>query len=304
MRPKAGRFPFSGRRSRFRQGVVIRGDETGLSARARLMKTRRGTWVDASLFPDARRECLEIVERVARELEDSGVVEMLRGERKHLGGTELGKRISRRERAYSGYGWWYGSWHFKWEAMELLADKARKHELPEEHEAYLRAARARQRVDTCGACGRALRPEEPAHFGAEVYVGFPPIRWRLAESPRVCQPRYERTVLCGSCSPEWLSPGRGDVVAQLCANCERPMVYRLTTSTMRRTFCSEACGYAYHGRLANQRRKERGAVEREKVCEVCGKEFTATRKDAKTCSRGCKQKAYRQRQREAREDCR
>src|SRR5215207_2096893 len=71
--------------------------ESGLSARARLMKTRRGTWVDESLFPEARRECLEIVERAARELEDSGIVEMLRGERKRLGETQLGERISRGE---------------------------------------------------------------------------------------------------------------------------------------------------------------------------------------------------------------
>jgi len=30
-------------------------------------------------------------------------VEMLRGERKHLGGTELGERISERERTYSSF---------------------------------------------------------------------------------------------------------------------------------------------------------------------------------------------------------
>jgi predicted nucleic acid-binding Zn ribbon protein len=36
-----------------------------------------------------------------------------------------------------------------------------------------------------------------------------------------------------------------------------------------------------------------------KVCEVCGEEFTATRRDQKTCSRACKQKAYRRRRKEA-----
>ena len=34
---------------------------------------------------------------------------------------------------------------------------------------------------------------------------------------------------------------------------------------------------------------------REKVCEVCGKAFTATRRDTKTCSSPCRQKAYRRR---------
>lgn len=277
-------------------------DDTSLSARARLMKTRRGTWVDEGLFPEARRECLEIIERVVSESEESGILKMLRGERKHLGDTELGERISRRERIYSGFGWWYGSWYFKREAMELFAERIREHELPEENDARLLAFRALGHVDTCGACGRSLLSGEPVHLGAEVYVGFPPIRLRYSYAPLVCQPRYQRTVLCGSCSPKWLSPGRGDVVAQLCARCERPMVYRLTASTMRRTFCSEACGRAYRDQLRNQRRKERSAVEREKICEVCGNEFTAPRKDSKTCSPACKQKAYRQRKREARQD--
>ncbi len=276
-------------------------DDTGLSARARLMKTRHGTWVDESLFPEARWECLEIIERVARESEDSSIVEMLRGERKRLGDTELGERISRRESTYSKYGWWFGSWERNREAMELLAERANEHELPEEHEAWLLARRAHERVDRCGACGRSLRPGEPVRFGAEVYTGFPPIRWRWAEGPRLCEPRYQRTVLCESCSPEWLTPGRGNVVAQLCARCERPMVYRLTPSAMGRTFCSDTCRGAYHDQLRNQLRKERGAAEREKVCEICGKEFTATRKDAKTCSQVCRQKAYRRRLQEARQ---
>jgi hypothetical protein len=277
-------------------------DDTSLSARARLMKSRRGTWVDEGLFLEARRECLEIIERVARESEDSGIVEMLRGERKHLGDTELGERITQHHRSYSRYGLWYGSWRRNRDAMELFAERANGHELPEEHEAWLLAQEAYQRVDRCGACGRSLHPGEAVHFGAEVYTGFPPIRWRRAEGPRLGEPRYQRTVLCESCSPAWLTPGTGDVVAQLCAQCERPMVYRLTASTMGRTFCSDACRGVYHGQLRNQLRKERGAAEREKTCEVCGKEFTATRKDAKTCSPGCKQKAYRQRRREARQN--
>ncbi|QIN78330.1 hypothetical protein GBA65_07145 [Rubrobacter marinus] len=234
---------------------------------------------------------------MARETEDSGIVELLRGERKHLDDTELGERISQREKSYARFGWEYGSRHFKWDAMELFAERVREHELPEEREARSLAFRAREHVDECGACGHSLLPGEPVHFGAEVYVGFPPIRWRWVDPPLVGKPHYQRTVLCGSCSPEWLTPGRGDVVAQLCARCERPMVYRLTASSMRRTFCSEDCGRAYRDQLRNQSRKERGAVEREKVCEVCGEEFTAARKDAKTCSQGCKQKAYRRRRR-------
>ncbi len=36
-----------------------------------------------------------------------------------------------------------------------------------------------------------------------------------------------------------------------------------------------------------------GRGDRQKVCEVCGEEFTASRRDAKTCSAGCKQEASR-----------
>jgi hypothetical protein len=84
------------------------------------------------------------------------------------------------------------------------------------------------------------------------------------------------------------------VVTQLCAYCERPMVSRLDLSELRRTLCSDPCRRAYQ----NQVRKERRTEERNKVCEVCGEEFTATRRDAKTCSARCKQKAYRQRRKE------
>ena len=33
----------------------------------------------------------------------------------------------------------------------------------------------------------------------------------------------------------------------------------------------------------------------QKVCQISGEKFTASRRDAKICSLGCKQKAYRQR---------
>jgi hypothetical protein len=38
---------------------------------------------------------------------------------------------------------------------------------------------------------------------------------------------------------------------------------------------------------------------RQKICEICGENFTASRRDARTCSFGCKQEASRQRKKEA-----
>jgi hypothetical protein len=164
----------------------------------------------------------------------------------------------------------------------------------EEDDAQDLAREATKTASVCGCCGQKLSSDEFAFFGAKVYVGMWALYWDRVSKPQICKLRYERTVLCGSCAPEWLSPERGDVVTQLCAHCERPMVLRLKLSELQRAFCTDSCRHTYH----NQLRKEKRSEEREKVCEVCGEVFNATRRDAKTCSAGCKQKSYRQRKKE------
>jgi hypothetical protein len=57
----------------------------------------------------------------------------------------------------------------------------------------------------------------------------------------------------------------------------------------RREFCSDRCRWTYH----NRERRHRTAAGREKTCEVCSKEFTAARSDAKTCSPRCRQRLHR-----------
>lgn len=168
----------------------------------------------------------------------------------------------------------------------------------EEYDAQDLAREARTTAAVCGCCGRKLPSKEPTYFGAKVYVGMWALYWDRVRKPQICKLRYERTVLCETCAPEWLSSERDDVVTQLCATCERPMVSRLSLSELQRTLCSDPCRGAYQ----NQIRKEKRAEERKKACEVCGEEFTATRRDSKTCSDGCRQKAYRQRRKEAQQD--
>lgn len=184
------------------------------------------------------------------------------------------------------------------EELEALHMELLKYQLPEEERASEVAYEAIQGVRTCGFCGRELSPKEPAYLGAKIYVGMLPLSWDYGRKPQVGKPLYEDTVLCSSCVPEWLSPERDDVVMQLCAHCERPMVSPLDLSALRRTFCSDRCKEAYHDQL----RKEKRAEERKKVCKVCGEKFTASRRDAKTCSDGCKQKAYRQRKKEVQQN--
>ena len=101
-----------------------------------------------------------------------------------------------------------------------------------------------------------------------------------AEEPRV----EELRVKSGVAELE-VAESVTDIDTHHCQNCGH--------STRRGRFCSDACRYAYH----NRKRHLRTAANWDKVCEVCGEEFVATRIDTKTCSPACRQKAYRQRAR-------
>ena len=357
------------------------------SARAQLIRTRRGAWIDETLLAEARRECLDILRAAARNAvgEDtylpgwiSDKVESIEWDLELLSSDRLDALYERRHQrkvttaeremeeeidatldtlrergGFDGLGltelaqfWFHVNERIrsKYEDRVLQeVEEASEEDQPwedprpksnptlitekdalnstldvlhsrgvldsiieldldrgglEEVEARDRAKGSRATVKWCGCCSREFVSQEPAYFGAEVYVGMMPLDWNKVSKPRICEPKYERTVLCESCAPEWLSPDRDDVVTQLCANCERPMVSRLALSELRRTLCSDPCRRAYQ----TQVRKERRAEERKKACEVCGDEFTATRRDSKTCSDGCRQKAYRRRRKEAQQD--
>jgi hypothetical protein len=346
---------------------------SGNSARAQLIKTRRGTWIDKSLLPSARRECLGVLRKAACEAvgEDtylprwiSDEVESAEMDLVELSSERLSWKYASTERKLDEEVWaaidelrTEGAFEgldagerldledaveerIRSERESQIARKieeARNKKLPksnptlitekdmlnstldvlhrrgvldevvlqdylrapdEEDDAQDLAREATKTARVCGCCGQKLPSDEFAFFGAKVYVGMWALYWDRVSKPQICKLRYERTVLCGSCAPEWLSPERDDVVTQLCAHCERPMVLRLKLSELQRAFCTDSCRHTYH----NQLRKEKRSEVREKVCEVCGEVFTATRRDAKTCSDGCKQKAYRQRKTEVKEN--
>jgi predicted nucleic acid-binding Zn ribbon protein len=257
------------------------------SARAQLITTRRGTWIDESLLPAARRECLEILQ-IASQAVGEGIAKRVRNVGRHV------EEDSSRSDLFAPKGYRARVS----DELEALHTELLKYRLPEEERAWEVAYEAIQGVRTCGFCGRELSPKEPAYLGAKVYVGMWPLSWDYSRKLQIGKPLYVDTVLCSSCAPEWLSRERDDVVMQLCAHCERPMVSLLDLPALRRTFCSDRCKEAYHDQL----REEKKAEARKKVCEVCGEEFTATRRDAKTCSDGCKQKAYRQRKKEVKQN--
>ena len=196
--------------------------------------------------PFARRECLEIL-RIASQAVGEGMAKRVRNVGQHVEEDSSQSDLF----APNGYRARVS------DELEALHTELLKYRLPEEERASEVAYEAIQGVRTCGFCGRDLSPKEPAYLGAKVYVGMRP----LLRKRQIWAARYEETVLCGSCAPEWLSPERDDAVMQLCAHCERPMVSPLDLSAFRRTFCSDRCKEAYHDQL----REEKKAEARKKV---------------------------------------
>jgi hypothetical protein len=161
-----------------------------------------------------------------------------------------------------------------------------------------------QKGGACGKCGKALKDGETAYAKYGTYAGM---AGGMMSRPG---PRYEKVTACKGCAPEWMTepkayneytigdrrvriPASQRVDERPCSTCGRPVVYELTRRYYpgRPVFCCYRCQYTYH----NRRRSAREQHLREKVCEVCSKEFTATKAHAKTCSAACKQKAYRTR---------
>jgi hypothetical protein len=156
---------------------------------------------------------------------------------------------------------------------------ARRQAREESAERRRRRDASRRTGKVCAKCGEELRRDHQA-FRVSVYG-----------SPFV--------LMCGKCAPGWLTSGHGkpmriiprvDVHVWECAGCGRQVVFGMSNHQYRkRIYCSDECRKIY-------RRKRERVGSHEKTCEVCGREFTAARSDAKSCSPSCRQKAYRQRQ--------
>ena len=75
-----------------------------------------------------------------------------------------------------------------------------------------------------------------------------------------------------------------------CSYCARPML--LDVDFGWRAFCSESCRWT----ASNERSRERRCATRAAcTCAECGGSLEGTRWDAKFCSSGCRQQAYRAR---------
>jgi hypothetical protein len=92
---------------------------------------------------------------------------------------------------------------------------------------------------------------------------------------------------------QWRTP-------QECEHCGRQVILNGRYPRPLYVVCSEACRRAVYDKAAAQRRRERKVSPDPQQCAVCGEPFVPARSDAAHCSPACRQKAYRDRQREER----
>ncbi len=135
-----------------------------------------------------------------------------------------------------------------------------------------RALEAAHTATRCGECARQLAAEEP------VWVTKISVRpWAGPQWP---------APVCRDCrrGERWLP-------TTPCEGCGRDVTYRTPSSRRHHAFCSRRCAWRFYDR----RRDEVLALARRKSCAACARPFTATRRDARTCSPACRQRAYRTR---------
>lgn len=130
--------------------------------------------------------------------------------------------------------------------------------------------RAKKYADVCAKCGSAVPPATPVV---------------LHDRGRGGRGRVQNVTSCLRCAGAWLESRPR--TQELCPHCGRT-VYRRNRG---RLFCCDRCAWL----AASATRRARTASQREKTCELCGRLFTATRVDARTCSAACRQRDHRRR---------
>lgn len=147
-----------------------------------------------------------------------------------------------------------------------------RHARPSSYEGLSLTFDAQRYADVCGKCGATIPPDAPVALNQRV----------RKSGASLCH----QTTLCLTCAAYWMEKARPQ--RETCRQCQRP-IYRRRWNCRR--FCCDRCAWL----AASATRTARGAAERAKHCVVCGQSFTAPRRDARTCSPACRQRAYRQR---------
>lgn len=90
-------------------------------------------------------------------------------------------------------------------------------------------------------------------------------------------------------SPYHLNDRNCAIVKMHCAFCGKEMYADIGSYNLGLKYCCDYCA----SRAGTKVVTERNRKYRDKTCPVCGKAFTAVRRDTKYCSKACKQMAYR-----------
>jgi hypothetical protein len=151
-----------------------------------------------------------------------------------------------------------------------LPTRSRHSRRPSAYDGIHRWLDAKRYAEICGRCGTAIPSGAP-----------------VALQQRDRKPgtsRFHEVTTCLACAAPWLERHRPH--RESCPHCRRPVYRRRWRG---RLFCCDRCAWL----AASARRRARNALGRERACAACGRSFTATRVDARTCSPACRQKDYR-----------
>jgi len=140
------------------------------------------------------------------------------------------------------------------------------------------------------ACGLCARPFDD---GEAVYR----LRLRKTDTSEIAP-------ICHQCFEAYVKEWWGIKIigvfsTEKCANCGRTVHQTELRLRAKRTFCCDACqtkhGAVFYAERARKLRADQRGPSRE--CSECGDHFEPHRADAQFCSNGCRQKAYRKRDR-------
>ena len=109
---------------------------------------------------------------------------------------------------------------------------------------------------------------------------------------------FSETQVASACLKCWTDAEvTHNILPGECRGCGRKVIANKSRRKMEVFYCSNRCRNVVYGNRHRQRKRMR-KVQKPlplSACAVCGQNFAPKRKDAKTCSPACRQKAYRKR---------
>jgi hypothetical protein len=153
-----------------------------------------------------------------------------------------------------------------------------------EHEGRFRAAA--KKGAGCGACGKALGPQEPVwrirrkYDGKRVETGF--------SSGAAFETEIVVAPICRDCWHKWVQSSR-DVLQGPCGGCDREV--HVTTAALKSWLAHDRTIYCCERCAAQSKTKVAAPTH---ICEHCSGPFAPKRRDARFCKDACRVAASRE----------